>query len=451
MMRAGRPAVLMKLDWNELGTPRADRADGEWVEISGFATTLLPATKSAYFHLTAEPGCCPGCVPANPLAVIEVFAKRPIDLPLGSLRLRGRLAVCDDELGWRYQLKGAERKGWTRRRLLRATPLIALPMPALAQPMDGLAVDMHSHAGNVIDASFGRGSFSPVAEPMRQGSVSAICLAIVADALIIQRMDGRLRPIRSPAFGEVYRYSQVAFAKLHALAGEQRMPLLRTAADLRGAHSSVPSIIVASEGADFLEGKIERLAEAYQRWALRHLQLTHFTPNALGDIQTEPAVNGGLTAFGAEVVRQCNQMGIVVDVAHGTYELVKKVAAATRKPLVLSHTSLTEQPRAWTRLITPDHAKAVASTGGVIGIWPNLEFFSNYKAFADGFARMVDVVGIDHVGLGTDQLGIFAGSTMPSYANLSQLVAALGARYTPEETAKLLGGNYRRVFEASLS
>jgi membrane dipeptidase len=87
----------------------------------------------------------------------------------------------------------------------------------------------------------------------------------------------------------------------------------------------------------------------------------------------------------------------------------------------------------------------------VIGIWPSFDIFSTYKAYADGFARMVDVVGIDHVGVGTDQLGLFAGSTMPSYADWPQLAAALRARYTPEETNKLLGGNYRRVFEASLS
>ncbi|MBI2739452.1 MAG: membrane dipeptidase [Rhodospirillales bacterium] len=227
-------------------------------------------------------------------------------------------------------------------------------------------------------------------------------------------------------------------------------PLLRTAAELSGARASRPSIIVSSEGADFLEGRIERLDEAYQRWALRHLQLTHYRPNELGDIQTEPSVHGGLTAFGVEVIRRCNQLGIVVDVAHGTYELVKKAASATTKPLVLSHTSLTERPAAWTRRILPDHARAIAATGGVIGIWPVLAYFPNIVAYADGFAHMVDVVGINHVGLGTDQLGLPGGSTMPSYADLPQLAAALRGKFSPEETAKLLGGNYRRVFAASL-
>jgi membrane dipeptidase len=162
-------------------------------------------------------------------------------------------------------------------------------------------------------------------------------------------------------------------------------------------------------------------------------------------------VHGGLTAFGAEVIRRCNRLGIVVDVAHGTYDLVKKAALVTTKPLVLSHTSLTDRPVAWTRRILPDHAKVIASTRGVIGIWPVIDYFPTYAAFADGFARMVDVAGIDHVGLGSDQMGLVGASTMPSYANLPQLAAALRAKFTAEETAKLLGGNYRRVFDASLS
>ncbi|HYR67378.1 MAG TPA: membrane dipeptidase [Reyranella sp.] len=313
-----------------------------------------------------------------------------------------------------------------------------------------MAVDMHSHAGNLIPMSFGRGPSAPIADPMRQGGMSTICLAVVADSPIISISSGRLRPSRDPRPGELYTFSQRAFAALHALAREQGLPIVRTAVELRAARASRPSLIVASEGADFLEGKIERLDEAYQRWALRHLQLTHYRPNELGDIQTEPSVHGGLTAFGAEVIRRCNSMGIVVDVAHGTFDLVKAAAKATSKPLVLSHTSLSNRPSPWTRQITSDHARAVASTGGVIGIWPIAAYFPNMVSYADGFAKMADVVGVDHVGLGTDLLGLVGASTLPGYADLPQLAVALRGKFTAEETAKLLGGNYRRVFEACL-
>ncbi len=442
----------MRLSWHDLGTPRADKANGKTVELAGFLLTLLPAGSADHFLMMAEPGCCQGCVPNNPLAVVEASADRPLKLGNGALRLIGTWHVSSDADGWRYQLRGAEvRPGVTRRALMAASPLFCLPVPAMAQAADGTAVDIHSHAGNLNQMSYGRGQFSAVAEPMRQGGMSAICLAIVADSPTITTSGGRLRPGRDPRPGELYAFSQRSFGALHALAKEQGLPLIRTAADLRGARANRPSLIVSSEGADFLEGKIERLDEAYQRWALRHLQLTHYRPNELGDIQTEPSIHDGLTAFGAEVIRRCNSVGIVVDVAHGTYELVRKAAAVTTKPLVLSHTSLTERAAPWTRRILPDHARAIAATGGVIGVWPNLAYFGTYASFAEGIAKMVAVAGINHVGLGTDQMGLPGGSTMPSYADLPQLAAALRTRFNAEETAKLLGGNYRRVFEASLT
>ncbi len=442
----------MRLRWYDLGSPRADRAHGKSVEIIGWPVAALGTTQADYFLLMAEANCCAGCVPNNPLAVVEVLASDPVELASGALHLSGTLHVEQEAgAGWRYQLHGARpAKGVTRRKLLAASPLFCLPVAALAQTDNGAAVDLHSHAGNLIPASYGRQSLLDVAGPMRKGGMSVICLAIVADSPIINSSSGRFRPGRDPRPGELYKFSQTQFAKLHELLRSQSMPIVKTAADLRTARASQPSVIVTSEGADWLDGRIERLEEAYQRWQLRQLQLTHYRPNELGDIQTEPAVHNGLTDFGAEVIRRCNEMGIVVDVAHGTYELVKRAAATTKKPLVLSHTALTDRPQPWTRWITRDHAKAIAATGGVIGIWP-VNQVPSIKSYSESFFRMVDVVGIDHVGIGTDQLGLGGPSSMPSYADLPQLAAAFGSRFTPEETAKLLGGNYRRVFEASLS
>jgi membrane dipeptidase len=441
----------MKLRWTDLGTARADRAHGRTVEVTGWPTAALGTTRADYFLLMAEANCCAGCVPNNPLAVIEVFATEALDLGDGALRLGGTLHVVeDDHEVWRYQLRGARRVGGvTRRGLLAAGSLVCLPVPAMAQTA-GTAVDLHSHAGNIIRASYGREALLDVASPMRTGGMSVICLAIVADSPIIQVLGGRLRPSREPRTGELYRFSQTQFAKVHQLAREQGMAFVKTAADLRAARAGQPSLIVTSEGGDFLEGRIERLDEAYSRWQLRQLQLTHYHPNELGDIQTEPSVHGGLTDFGAEVIRRCNSMGVVVDVAHGTYELVKKAAAVTRKPLVLSHTALNDRPTPWTRLITSDHARAIAATGGVIGIWP-VNQHPSIRDYADSFYRMIDVVGVDHVGIGTDQLGLQGQSSMPSYADLPQLAAALSSKLTADEAAKVLGGNYRRVFEMSLA
>lgn len=440
-----------RLRWNDLGTVPADEAHGSTVEVTGWPAAALGTTRAGYFMLMAEAGCCAGCVPNNPLAAIEVFADREIDLAAGELRLTGTLHVeTADPDQWRYQLRNARVAGGvTRRKLLAASPLFCLPVAALAQTADGTAVDIHSHAGNVIHASYGREPLLDVAPSMRKGGLSVICLAIVADSPVIHLSGGRIRPNREPRPGELYEFSKVQFAKVHDLLRSQSMPIVKSAADLRAARSSQPAAIVTSEGGDWLDSRIERLDEAYRRWQLRQLQLTHYRPNEIGDIQTEPTVHGGLTGFGADVVRKCNQMGIVVDVAHGTYDLVKAVAKITTKPLVLSHTALTERPNAWTRLITPDHAQAVAATGGVIGIWP-VARTADIASYAANLFRMIDKVGIDHVGIGTDQLGLTGPSCLPSYADLPQLAAALGSKFTADETAKLLGGNYRRVFEAAL-
>src|SRR5258708_29152772 len=69
----------MRLHWDDLGTPRADVADGEAVEIVGWPATALPVESADYFLLTAEPNCCAGWLPGNPLAVIAVFANRPLE------------------------------------------------------------------------------------------------------------------------------------------------------------------------------------------------------------------------------------------------------------------------------------------------------------------------------------------------------------------------------------
>jgi membrane dipeptidase len=313
-------------------------------------------------------------------------------------------------------------------------------------------VDMHSHAGR-LNRVRGNHPFTPLADPMRQGGLAVTCLAIVSDAPTHRIMDDhRIHPFRAPEPGELYAYAQQAFARLHALAAAQSLPIITDAAGLRAARAGQPSAIVAAEGGDFLEGDPDRVDEAYERWQLRHLQLTHYRVNELGDIQTEDPVHGGLTDAGAAVIRRCNARGVVVDVAHGPIELVRRAAAVTTKPLILSHTSLTTRPRPYTRLITPEHARLVAETGGVVGIWPVGVLFPDMAAMAAGMARMAAAVGIDHVGLGTDQMGLVGAATFETYDRLPELADALLAiGFGPEDVRKLLGGNYERVFAATMA
>jgi membrane dipeptidase len=333
----------------------------------------------------------------------------------------------DDPTGWHYQLhdaRPADPPGWrgvTRRTALMSGPPMCLGVAARAAGPLSLGatptIDIHSHAGNIASERRMRGGadFSPIAAPMRQGGMAAI-------------------------------------ERVHQLLKSEGLRVVATAADLAAATSSTPSVVISAEGADFLEGRLDRVDEAYQRWTLRHLQLTHYRVNELGDIQTEPPVHGGLTDFGADVIRRCNRLGIVVDVAHGTLDLVKRAASVSIKPLVLSHTSLTTRPGPHSRQISPEHAKAIAATGGVIGVWPVVDIYPNPQAMAVGMARLADVVGVDHVGLGTDLRGLVGASAIKDYTDLPLLAEALlNVGFNQQDAGKILGANYARVFAASLA
>jgi membrane dipeptidase len=164
-----------------------------------------------------------------------------------------------------------------------------------------------------------------------------------------------------------------------------------TAADLRAVHGAgAPTVVADIEGLDFLEGRLERHTRG-----VRHVQLVHDTPNDIGGFQTGPITHKGLTPFGADVVRACNRLGLLVDGAHGTADMVKQTLKVTSKPLLLSHTAL-EGSKAMGptplagRQISRDHARAVAEAGGSIGIW---HFFASLTAYVDGLREMVDVGG----------------------------------------------------------
>ncbi|MBO0951101.1 membrane dipeptidase [Fibrella forsythiae] len=165
-----------------------------------------------------------------------------------------------------------------------------------------------------------------------------------------------------------------------------------------------------SRGGHFLEGHIERLDEAYSR-GLRLLGLLHDNDASvpLGDIYTNPPQWGGLTKFGADVIRACNRLGILVDLTHASNDTINAALKVATKPVVITHTGLDSKlgtnpmmaNMMRPRLISKEQATIVANAGGVLGVWTHLtdsplEYAQNIRA------NVVDVVGIDHVCPGTD-------------------------------------------------
>jgi membrane dipeptidase len=179
------------------------------------------------------------------------------------------------------------------------------------------------------------------------------------------------------------------------------------------------------------------------------MQLVHYRVNELGDIQTEDPVHNGLTPFGADVVRTCNRLGILVDVAHATFEATQQAAKTTTRPLLLSHTFLRDRPRRYTRGILREHALAVKETGGVVGVVPFPSAFPTLQDYTEGIARMVDAVGVNHVGIGGDLAGIRGGPPYRRFEQFPEVVQMLQSRgFSSEDVAKITGGNFMRLFVA---
>lgn len=317
-------------------------------------------------------------------------------------------------------------------------------VPALLEAT--LSVDLHSHAAGANASAVPK---FDLAAHMKAGRMSAVCLCHSADGPVIRRTTGggRMRATREPQPGELYRHTQARLAFMDDLVSKRGMKRVLSPQHLDAAKAAgQPALIGTIEGCHFMEGRLERIQEVHER-GIRHLQLVHYLPSDLGDQQTEEPVHGGLSTLGGHVIRECNRLGIVVDVAHGTFELVQQAAKISTTPLILSHSSLARGlPNPTSRLISHPHAKLVAETGGVIGVWPSGIAFPNPRAWVAGIAQAVDVVGVDHVGIGTDMEG-GANEVWSDYADLPAVADLLLQQgFSPAEAGQLLGGNYVRVF-----
>jgi membrane dipeptidase len=232
--------------------------------------------------------------------------------------------------------------------------------------------------------------------------------------------------------------------------------------DIKAAHvGGQPIIVQAVEGALFVEGQGERVEVAYKR-GLRSLQLIHDRESGtvLGDSVTGLDHDVGLTPFGAEIIKECNRLGMLVDLAHGTPRTLAGAVKASGKPIIISHAGMLvdfprgDYPPVWRRaLYTNDEAKVVTEAGGVVGVWWRL--FNHLSDYVAAIRARVEVLGVEHVGIGTDS-DITSSDILP-YSNkvwmdqsqgffFAVVTEMLRQGFTAQEIEKIGGGNYLRVF-----
>ncbi|HEX7927794.1 MAG TPA: membrane dipeptidase, partial [bacterium] len=173
--------------------------------------------------------------------------------------------------------------------------MAATPDPAVVQGiLKGTpAVDVHTHVGGAIFA--GKPSDS-IGASIKAGGMGALCLASVPDGPVLGRDgSGKLAATRSPKFNELYFHHLAGMDWMDELVAKHGVQRVKTAAELRDAHAKgQPAVIQDIEGCDFLDGKMERLDEAYKR-GVRVMQLVHYTPTPIGDFQTGDVRHNGLT------------------------------------------------------------------------------------------------------------------------------------------------------------
>lgn len=269
--------------------------------------------------------------------------------------------------------------------------------------------------------------------------------------------------------------------------------LALTADDVRRIHRAgrIASLI-GVEGGHSIEGSLGVLRKLY-RLGARYMTLTHSKTLAWADSATDAALHDGLTPLGEEVVREMNRLGMLVDLSHVSVATMRDALRVSRAPVIFSHSSaraLADHPRN-----VPDEIlRRTAAQGGVVMV----NFYSGFvvpaaarisaqryevadrlrEAFPDDAAykramarwdathrmpagtihdvvdhidHIVQVAGIDHVGLGSDYDGV---SQLPSqledvscYPYITQ--ALLDRGYTEPQIRKILGENALRVLQAA--
>jgi membrane dipeptidase len=321
----------------------------------------------------------------------------------------------------------------------------------------GPRIDLHSHAGRCFLAGL----------PARHSMVAALGAPLIADAVLAAQSAGMtvlvlsavadfavlrpdpatgLRARRDFRAGEAYADYQRQLAGIREAAAEAGAEVATSAADLdRAARDGRTVVLLGCEGGDFLEGDLRRLEES-RAAGVTVLTLVHYRVSEIGDVQTEAPVHDGLSRFGRDVVAECNRLGILVDCAHASFATTMAVLEESSQPVIISHGQLgypgaDSSDTGHPRLMTAQHAAAVAEAGGLVGAWPCGITSRSLTDFGTEILRLAEAAGPSHVAIGTDLDGNYR-PVLTSYDQLDDLASLLRDRGLPSaDVRQILGGN----------
>jgi len=256
--------------------------------------------------------------------------------------------------------------------------------------------------------------------------------------------------------------------------------IARNTADIQRAYDTKrTAILLGTQNSSPIADRV-RFVELFHNMGLRVMQLTYNNQNAIGGSCYE-AEDAGLTRFGKQVISEMNRVGMLIDISHVGERTGLEAAEASSTPIAITHANASSLvPHL--RNKNDGLIRAVAGRGGMIGIpsYPKIcgeKYSANIEGWCELIRRTVDIAGIDHVGIGTDigrnedqkyldwmrvgrwTRGEFfgAGSAAnpgvtppPEFMRTTEGFPAveqeLRKHLTEEETAKIMGENWMRVY-----
>jgi membrane dipeptidase len=266
-----------------------------------------------------------------------------------------------------------------------------------------------------------------------------------------------------------YRFLHSALENIDMLrdeveASQGRMKIILHKEDLPTAPSpDLLNLVMSFEGGKPLEGRIENLRNFYCL-GLRSMQITWNLRNELADGVKEERTGGGLTHFGEAVVKEMDRLGMLIDLAHisrpGWFDVLEHASA----PVCCSHSNCKKLHHHF-RTIDDEQIKALAQTGGVIGVNAIATMVSKQPTLdklVDHISHIANLVGIDHVGLGLDFVkddgplypedeifGVGENRLIPDFENedeLPNITECMVRRgFSESDIGKVLGGNFLRI------
>lgn len=237
-------------------------------------------------------------------------------------------------------------------------------------------------------------------------------------------------------------------------ASNGKLTVIKTKSDLmkflerRKNEQAIVAGMLAIEGAQVLEGNVANIDVLFNA-GFRMMSPAHFFDTEMGG-SAHGVTKGGLTDKGREMIRKMEEKKMIVDIAHASHQTIDEILKMATRPVVVSHTGVKGTCNN-NRNLSDEQLKAIASKGGLIGIgyWETAVCGTDAKAIAKAIRYTANLIGIDHVALGSD----FDGAVVVPFDTSGMVLltdALIQEGFNDEEIAKIMGGNEIRFMSENL-